>query len=215
MIGLEEKIGIAVGALVLLVAFILLVGIQCCVIIRNRNKRKSIHTTERRESEYSAQPYAMIDMTGVDMSERNVFSKHFTRQADPNHMQISKNPSYATVITTSTTSLINNGDSMYMSAEDITLTEGLRVTLEETEQNKSEEQDLEERYSNGPSSPYGVEHDHHSTHGLTSSDSEEVNYTNIEELTRLDEMDSGIHLHQPDLTTNREENEDTSEPIYY
>ncbi len=183
--------GIALSGVFILVAFILLVGIQCCVIIKiKRNRRQKIINT--------AEPYAMVDMSGMVMSLSSMNTSQNTSQVPNHHIPISRNQSYIT--TTMSTPV---AEYMYVSSEDIRIRDG-SYTAEELERHRNKQQQNSYALRLSPMTA-NRDFDNHSSHQLISHSSSEGNVTLAGQGQQSDEADSGIHVYRQDPTT---------EPIY-
>ena len=187
-------VGIAAGAFALLVVLALLVGIQCCVILRNRSKRKQ--STGKGQGEYSVEPYAIVDVRGMDTPTTKSSSKSLRRQAY--RIPLNRNPSYAVNISTSVGSSNSNRGRTHVVGEEILHRDS---TSPKAEKAQATEQDRREN-NQTVTSPDRIGRYYQSAHGLTNSDNEEESYTYVEGMRKPDELDSGIHLHQLDSTTD-------------
>jgi len=230
ILEIPEIIGILIGALMFLAIILLLVAIQCCVIIKISNKRhQRLSKIIPRDRLSSTQPYAMVDLRGVEIFKMKILSKNTeSLQKQANEITLSQNPSYSSSI--KSVARYSCEDGLYVSKEDIRLRDG-SYTLEELEKFRGESQ-FKKNDSVGKSSPLfrinlhdrsdlitPSEHNTPSPRVLASPLCREENDTPVnEQRKRPSEADNGILIQQDKSSRNLPYCDDEycdDESIYY
>ena len=105
---------------------------QCCVILRTRKRRgRRVSNVTPRDRLCSTEPYAMVDLRGVNLFKLKISSECSGRpQRQEDIITLSQNPCYSSSIKSA--AKYSHEDSIYVSKEDIRLRDG-SYTLEELE----------------------------------------------------------------------------------
>ncbi len=208
-------IGISGGILILTLSLLILVLALCCVLLKIRKSRKQEirQVQDRVEDEvYNSEPYAIVDMRTIEMDAAITDPISGILHQRSNRISFTRNPSYAVNISVSPNTKEEGSTHMNLEKDSRLGINFNSRTREETTPPKEQDSTLMASPDRGRYSYQSISHG-------TAVGIEEDNYMNIEEMRRVDEIDSGIHPHHhpysQDYRRTLYDEEDASEHTYY